>query len=131
MICFVIGFGLGTVAGILRAPKAGAETGATFKTRCEKETSMSSAVATTFSTAAETVARGKQTLQNQIQSVSDAVEAPKQTYREKVTGRQTVRRRFADLVSLHQAFRGQLLPDPGLGDGFDDFTYSQRVPFCP
>ena len=82
---FFLGLGLGTAVGLLFAPKSGAESRNYLRSKTQEGTSyLKNQGEQLVNSATETVDRGKRTLQDQVKSFSDAVDAGKQAYREVV-----------------------------------------------
>ena len=80
---FFLGLGLGVAAGVLFAPKSGAETREFLRSKAEEGTDYVKQRADDLKeTAAETLERSKQTIQKQKDNLTAAVEAGKQAYRE-------------------------------------------------
>jgi gas vesicle protein len=80
---FFLGLGLGVAAGILFAPKSGAETRQFLRSKAEEGTEyVKDQAGHLKETAAEAMERSKQTLQKHKESLASAVEAGKQAYRE-------------------------------------------------
>ena len=80
---FFLGLGLGVAAGVLFAPKSGAETREFLRSKAEEGTDYVKQRADDLKeTAAETLERSKQTIQKQKDNLAAAVEAGKQAYRE-------------------------------------------------
>ncbi len=83
---FFLGLGLGVAAGVLFAPKSGAETRDLIRAKAEEGTEYVKRRGTEIrETAAEAIERGKSTVQKHKENLSAAVEAGKQAYREAVT----------------------------------------------
>ncbi len=83
---FFLGLGLGVAAGVLFAPKSGAETRDFIRGKAEEGVDFVKERGDELrSTAAETIDRGKETLRRQKESLSAAMEAGKQAYRDAVT----------------------------------------------
>ena len=81
----VLGFGLGTVIGILFAPKAGLETRNDIKGRIQEGQKYFKRQGNELlGSATNTVGHGKQVLRNQMQGVSEAVAAGKVAYLRRV-----------------------------------------------
>jgi gas vesicle protein len=82
---FFLGLGLGVAAGVLFAPKSGAETRDLIRSKAEEGTEYVKRRGTEIKeTAAEALERGKSTVLKQKENLSAAVEAGKQAYREAV-----------------------------------------------
>lgn len=80
---FFLGVGLGTAAGLLFAPKRGAETRNYLQSKTQEGSNyLKNRGEELINSATETVERGKQTLRDQVKNLSDAVEVGKQAYRE-------------------------------------------------
>jgi gas vesicle protein len=80
---FFLGLGLGVAAGILFAPKSGAETRDFLRSKAEEGTDYVKRRGEELrDTATDALDRGKQTIQRKKESLSAAVEAGKQAYRE-------------------------------------------------
>jgi len=80
---FLLGLGLGVAAGILFAPKAGAETRQILKSRAQDGADyVKRRTENLQDSAAEVIDRGKQTLQRGKENLGAAVEAGRQAYRE-------------------------------------------------
>ena len=76
-----LGFGLGTAVGMLLAPKAGTETRSDLERKVrEGREHIKQHGQELIDSATETVAHGKQTVRNQMKSLSDAVAAGKLAY---------------------------------------------------
>lgn len=83
---FFLGLGLGVAAGVLFAPKSGAETREFLRSKAEEGGDYVKHQADNLKeTAAETLERGKQTIQKHKENLASAVEAGKQAYREATT----------------------------------------------
>jgi gas vesicle protein len=83
---FFLGLGLGVAAGVLFAPKSGAETRDLIRTKAEEGTEYVKRRGTELKeTAAEALERGKSTVLKQKENLTAAVEAGKQAYREAVS----------------------------------------------
>ena len=82
---FFLGLGLGVAAGVLFAPKSGAETRDYLRSRADDGTEFLKRRSTELrETATEAVERGKATVQKHKENLTAAVEAGKQAYREAV-----------------------------------------------
>jgi len=82
---FFLGLGLGVAAGVLFAPKSGAETRDLIRSKAEEGTEYVKRRGTEIKeTAAEALERGKSTVLKQKENLTAAVEAGKQAYREAV-----------------------------------------------
>jgi len=82
---FFLGLGLGTAVALLFAPKPGAETRNYLRAKTQEGTTyLKNQGEQLVNGATETVERGKRTVQDQVKSFSDAVDAGKQAYRETV-----------------------------------------------
>ncbi|MEO8096824.1 MAG: YtxH domain-containing protein [Acidobacteriota bacterium] len=80
---FLLGMGLGIAAGVLFAPKAGAETRQILKSKAQEGAEYVKRRSSDLQeTAAEALDRGKQTLQRGKENLSAAVDAGRQAYRE-------------------------------------------------
>lgn len=80
---FFLGLGLGVVAGVLFAPKSGADTRDFLTSKANETADLAKRRAAEMREAAvETYDRGVSTLQRQKENLSAAVEAGRQTYRE-------------------------------------------------
>ena len=83
---FFLGLGLGVAAGVLFAPKSGAETRDFLRAKAEEGTDYVKGQADTLKeTAAEALERSKQQIQKHKDNLASAVEAGKQAYREATT----------------------------------------------
>ena len=83
---FFLGLGLGVAAGVLFAPKSGAETRDLIRSKAEEGTEYVKRRGTELKeTAAEAIERGKSTVLKQKENLTAAVEAGKQAYREAVS----------------------------------------------
>jgi gas vesicle protein len=83
---FFLGLGLGVAAGVLFAPKSGAETRLFLRSKAEEGTDYVKQQADNLKeTAADTLERSKQTIQKHKENLASAVEAGKQAYREATT----------------------------------------------
>ena len=87
---FFLGVGLGVAVGILFAPKSGAETRDFLRSKAEEGTDYVKRRGDDLreSAAADALDRGKQTIQKKKESLSAAVEAGKQAYREALSNPQ-------------------------------------------
>jgi gas vesicle protein len=82
---FFLGLGLGTAVALLYAPKRGAETRNYLRSKTQQGVDyLQNQGEQLVNSATETVEHGKRTVQNQVKSLADAVEAGKQAYREAV-----------------------------------------------
>ena len=82
---FFLGLGLGVAVGVLFAPKSGAETREFIRSKAEEGVDFVKQRGDEFrQTATETIDRGKDNLRRQKESLSAAMEAGKQAYREAV-----------------------------------------------
>jgi gas vesicle protein len=82
---FFLGVGLGTAAGLLFAPKPGAEARNYLRSKTQEGTDyLKNQGQELVNSATETVERGKRTLGNSVKNLADAVDAGKQAYREAV-----------------------------------------------
>ena len=80
---FFLGLGLGVVAGVLFAPKAGAETREFLSSKANEGVDYAKRRAEEVRTAAmDTYDRGISSVQRQKENLAAAVEAGRQTYRE-------------------------------------------------
>ncbi len=80
---FFLGLGLGVAVGVLFAPKSGAETRDLLRSKAEEGADLAKRRAAELrDAAAETLERGKSTVQRHKENLSAAVEAGKQAYRE-------------------------------------------------
>lgn len=80
---FFLGLGLGVAAGVLFAPKSGAETREFLRSKAEEGGDyVKSQAVNAKETAAEALERSKQTIQKHKENLAAAVEAGKQAYRE-------------------------------------------------
>ena len=87
---FFLGLGLGVAAGVLFAPKSGAETRDYLRSRAEEGTDYVKRRAEDLrDNAAEAIDRSKDTLRRHKENLSAAVDAGKQAYREAVKTPQT------------------------------------------
>lgn len=83
---FFLGLGLGVAAGVLFAPKSGAETRQYLRSKAEEGSDYVKDQADTIKeTAAEALERGKHNIQKHKENLAAAVEAGKQAYREATT----------------------------------------------
>jgi gas vesicle protein len=83
---FFLGLGLGVAAGVLFAPKAGAETREFIRSKAEEGVDFVKQRGDEFrQTATDTIDKSKETLRRQKESLSAAVDAGKQAYRDAVT----------------------------------------------
>jgi gas vesicle protein len=84
---FFLGLGLGVAAGILFAPKAGAETRDLIKTKAGEGTDYVKRRSGELRTSAgDLLERGKAAVGRQKDQLNQAVEAGKQAYRDAVSG---------------------------------------------
>lgn len=82
---FLLGLGLGVAAGVLFAPKSGAETREFIRAKAGEGVDFVKQRGDDFrQTAAETIDRGKETLRRQRDSLGAAMDAGKQAYRDAV-----------------------------------------------
>lgn len=82
---FLLGLGVGVGIGMLFAPKSGEETRELIKNKAGEGSEFLKQRSTEFKqSAAEWVDRGKDALRSQKDSLSDAMEAGKQAYRDAV-----------------------------------------------
>jgi len=85
MSYFFLGLGLGVAAGVLFAPKSGAETRELLRSKAEELPDLAKRQADDLrEKATETLVRGKSAIQRHKENLSAAVEAGKQAYREAV-----------------------------------------------
>jgi gas vesicle protein len=83
---FFLGLGLGVAVGVLFAPKSGAETREFIRSKAEEGVDFVKQRGDDLrQTATETIDRGKETLRRQKESLSAAVDAGKQAYRDSVS----------------------------------------------
>lgn len=83
---FLLGLGIGVAAGILFAPHSGEETRSLIKNKTGEGLDYMKKRSTDLQeTAAEALERSKQTLQRQKESISAAVDAGRQAYRQAAT----------------------------------------------
>lgn len=83
---FLLGLGVGVGIGMLFAPKAGHETRALIKDKAGEGTEfLKQRGAEAKQTAAEWVDKGKEAISRQKDTISDALEAGKQAYRDVVS----------------------------------------------
>src|SRR5689334_12014216 len=86
---FFLGLGLGVAVGVLFAPKSGAETREYLRSKAEEGSDYVKRRGEEMRDAAtDALDRGKQTLQRKKESLSAAVEAGKQAYRESLNSPQ-------------------------------------------
>lgn len=84
---FFLGLGLGVAAGILFAPKAGAETRGLIASKAGEGTDfVKRRTGELKDSAGQLIDRGKQAISSQRDTLNQAVEAGKQAYRDAVTG---------------------------------------------
>jgi gas vesicle protein len=82
---FFLGLGLGTAVGLLFAPKSGTDSRNYLRLKTQEgATYLKNQGEQLANSAAETVERGKRTLQDQVQNLTNAVDVGKQAYREAV-----------------------------------------------
>ncbi len=82
---FFLGLGLGVAAGVLFAPKSGAETRDFLRSKADEGTDFVKRRAEDLrDTATDTLDRGKDTIRRHKENLSAAVDAGKQAYREAV-----------------------------------------------
>lgn len=87
---FFLGLGLGVAVGVLFAPKSGAETREFIRSKAEEGVDFVKKSGDELrNTATETIDRGKETLRRQKESLSAAVDAGKQAYRDAVSNPST------------------------------------------
>jgi gas vesicle protein len=87
---FFLGLGLGVVAGVLFAPKSGAETREFLLTKANEGTDAARRKAIELrDTTMDTIERGKSAVQRQKENLAAAVEAGKQAYRDAASGSTT------------------------------------------
>src|SRR5215470_13193721 len=87
---FFLGLGLGVAAGVLFAPKSGAETRDYIRNKAEEGADYVKRRGSELrDTAAEAIDRGKQAVQRQKENLSAAVDAGVQAYRDSVKGPQS------------------------------------------
>jgi gas vesicle protein len=85
MSFFFLGLGIGAAMGVLFAPKAGTETRDFLMSKANEGADLAKRRAQELKDqAAETVERGKTSIQRQKESLSAAVDAGKQAYRDAV-----------------------------------------------
>jgi gas vesicle protein len=85
MSYLVLSFGLGTAVGMLLAPKGGAETRDDIGRKVrEGKKYIKQQGQELLDSATETVARGKQTVRNQVKSLTDAIAVGKLAYERNV-----------------------------------------------
>jgi gas vesicle protein len=83
---FFLGLGLGVAAGVLFAPKSGAETRDFLMSKATEGADLAKRRAQDLREQAnETLERGKSTVQRHKESLSAAVDAGRQAYRDKVS----------------------------------------------
>ena len=84
---FFLGLGLGVAVGVLFAPQSGEETRRLLRDKADEGAEYVRRRSNDLrETAAETLERGKQTLQRKKESLSAAVDAGRQAYREATSG---------------------------------------------
>ena len=82
---FFLGLGLGVAVGVLFAPKSGSETRDFLLSKANESADLAKRRAQELrDQATETIARGKSTVQRHKESLSAAVDAGRQAYRETV-----------------------------------------------
>ena len=82
---FFLGLGLGVAAGVLFAPKSGSETRDFLMSKANESAELAKRRAQELRDQAnETIGRGKSTVQRHKESLSAAVDAGRQAYRETV-----------------------------------------------
>ena len=80
---FLLGLGIGVAAGVLFAPKSGAETREYLRTKATDSADYVKRRSLDIrDTATQAIERGKESLQRQRESLTAAVEAGKSAYRE-------------------------------------------------
>lgn len=78
---FFLGLGLGTVVGLLCAPKPGTETRNYLRSKTQEGTRyLKDQSQQLLDDATDKIERGRRILQDQVKSVSDAVDVGKQAY---------------------------------------------------
>jgi|SRR5580658_5049043 gas vesicle protein len=83
--CFFLGLGLGTAVGLLFAPKSGTDSRNYLRSKTQEgATYLKNQGEQLANSAADTVERGKRTLQDQVQNLTNVVDVGKQAYREAV-----------------------------------------------
>lgn len=83
---FFLGLGLGVAAGVLFAPKSGAETRDFLMSKATESAELAKRRAQELrEQAADTLERGKTTVQRHKESLSAAVDAGRQAYRDTVS----------------------------------------------
>jgi gas vesicle protein len=84
---FVLGLGLGVAVGVLFAPQSGEETRRLLKDKADEGADYVRRRSNELrDSATDTLERGKQTLQRKKESLTAAVDAGRQAYREATTG---------------------------------------------
>ena len=84
---FFLGLGLGVAAGLLFAPKSGAETRDLLLTKADEgKAYLKKRTGELRESAEEVIEKGKTAVSRQRDNLSSAVEAGKQAYREAVSG---------------------------------------------
>jgi gas vesicle protein len=84
---FFLGIGLGVAVGVLFAPQSGEETRRLLKDKADEGADYVRRRSNELrETATDTLERGKQTLQRKKESLTAAVDAGRQAYREATTG---------------------------------------------
>jgi gas vesicle protein len=82
---FFLGLGLGTAVGLLFAPKSGTDSRNYLRSKTQEgATYLKNQGEQLANSAAETVERGKRTLQDEVNNLTNAVDVGKQAYREAV-----------------------------------------------
>jgi gas vesicle protein len=82
---FFLGLGLGAVAGLLLAPRRGAESRDYMRLKTQEGADyLKNQGQQLVDSVTETIERGKQAVQDQVKNLSDAVDAGKQAYRDAV-----------------------------------------------
>jgi gas vesicle protein len=83
MMCFCLGLGLGVAAGMLFAPKSGAETRRLIQDKANESSDyLKSQADQVVNTANDVVDRGAKTIRHKKENVVAAMEAGKAAYRE-------------------------------------------------
>jgi gas vesicle protein len=82
---FFLGLGLGTAVGLLCAPKRGTETRNYLRSKTQEGTRfLKDQSQQVLDNATDAIEHGRRILQDQVKSVSDAVDVGKQAYRDAV-----------------------------------------------